>query len=196
MASRDHDRTDRILDAAVALAEQDGYEAVRLRDLAERAEVALGTVYRRFAGKEDILAAVLEREVSRLHEGLRHGGIAGATADERLNGFFAVATHALAARPKLAAAMLRAVASGDPALSGKITRYYDRMVDILVLVARGAPDGGPPTDEEALLARMLQNVWFGALVGWTGGLHDPDEVVRLVRAATQVVLAGLGAAGR
>jgi AcrR family transcriptional regulator len=191
MASRDHDRTDRILDAAVALAEHDGYEAVRLRDLAERADVALGTVYRRFSGKEDILAAVLEREVSRLHEGLATHGMPGESTQERLDAFFSMATATLAQRPKLASAMLRAVASGDPNLSATVTRYYDRMVDILVIVARGRPDLGPPTEDEALMARMLQNVWFGALVGWTGGLHEPDDVVRLVKAAARVVIAGL-----
>ena len=72
------DRTLRILSAAMELAERDGYEAVRLRDLAAKADVALGTVYKRFSSKEDILAAALELQVSRLHELIRSNPIEGA----------------------------------------------------------------------------------------------------------------------
>ena len=54
------ERSERIIQAAVELAERDGYDAVKLRELAERAGVALATVYRRFSCKEDILAVVKE----------------------------------------------------------------------------------------------------------------------------------------
>ena len=65
------DRTRRILETAITLAERDGYEAVRLRDVAAQAEVALGTVYRRFKSKEDILVAALELEVERIADSLQ-----------------------------------------------------------------------------------------------------------------------------
>ena len=45
------ERARRILDAAIELAEQGGFEAVRLRDVAAQANVALGTLYRRFRSK-------------------------------------------------------------------------------------------------------------------------------------------------
>ena len=54
------DRTRRIIETAIELAERDGFEAVRLRDVARLAKVALGTVYRRFQSKEDILVAALD----------------------------------------------------------------------------------------------------------------------------------------
>ena len=53
------DRARRIIDTAIELAERDGYAAVRLREVAARAEVALGTVYKRFASKEEILVAAM-----------------------------------------------------------------------------------------------------------------------------------------
>jgi AcrR family transcriptional regulator len=49
----------RIVDAAVELAESGGFEAVRLRDVAERSDVALGTLYEYFRSKEDILLLAL-----------------------------------------------------------------------------------------------------------------------------------------
>ena len=60
------ERARRIVDSAVELAEQGGFEAVRLRDVAAHAGVALGTLYRRFRSKEDLLvAARLDAEVER-----------------------------------------------------------------------------------------------------------------------------------
>ena len=41
--------------AAIELAERGGFEGVRLRDVAAHADVALGTLYRRFRSKEDLL---------------------------------------------------------------------------------------------------------------------------------------------
>lgn len=52
-------RRDRIIAAAMAaLAEQD-YEHIQMREVAERADVALGTLYRYFSSKEHVYAAVL-----------------------------------------------------------------------------------------------------------------------------------------
>ena len=51
-------RRRRVLDAAMALADEGGYEAVQMRDVAARADVALGTLYRYFSSKDQLLAAV------------------------------------------------------------------------------------------------------------------------------------------
>jgi AcrR family transcriptional regulator len=45
-------RRDRILDVAVALAEEGGFENVRQRDVAARAGVALGTLYKTSGAKK------------------------------------------------------------------------------------------------------------------------------------------------
>ena len=71
------DRTRRIIETAIRLAERDGYEAVRLRDVADQANVALGTVYRRFRSKQDILVVALEHETRQLIELTQPGRIIG-----------------------------------------------------------------------------------------------------------------------
>lgn len=185
------ERAQRIVIAAMEMAEQDGYDAVRLRDLAERAGVALGTVYRRFSCKEDILAAALELQVEQMRGAMQNSPWPGKTAEERLVSFFELATTTLAQRPKLAAAMLRTVASGVPELSEKVTRYHGRMTEIILGVYRGEWSEDLPSEEERTIAELLQNVWFAALVGWTGGIHTPDEVVEQVRSATRLLLRGI-----
>src|SRR5919108_352324 len=52
-------RRDRIVVAATELLAEVGYEAVQMRDVAERADVALGTLYRYFSSKEHLYAAAL-----------------------------------------------------------------------------------------------------------------------------------------
>ena len=51
-----------ILDAAVVEFERHGLRRVALEDVARRAGVSRTTIYRRFANKDDLVAAVVERE--------------------------------------------------------------------------------------------------------------------------------------
>jgi AcrR family transcriptional regulator len=55
----------------IALAERDGYEAATLEQVAERAEVAVSTVYRYFANKDAILLDPVERSIGALAGQLR-----------------------------------------------------------------------------------------------------------------------------
>ena len=55
------DRRKRILDVTLALASKGGYDAVQMRTVAERADVALGTLYRYFPSKIHLLVSGLAR---------------------------------------------------------------------------------------------------------------------------------------
>ncbi|MCH9668684.1 MAG: TetR/AcrR family transcriptional regulator [Actinomycetia bacterium] len=54
--------TEHILDAAVVEFERHGYRRVALDDVARRAGVSRTTIYRRFANKDELVGAVIERE--------------------------------------------------------------------------------------------------------------------------------------
>jgi AcrR family transcriptional regulator len=62
------DRTDRILKAASALFRTQGYDAVRIEDIAALAEVSTGTCYNYFSTKGDILLAIVSMEVEEVVE--------------------------------------------------------------------------------------------------------------------------------
>src|SRR5579862_4874341 len=64
------ERRKRILDATLALASKGGYDAVQMRTVAERADVALGTLYRYFPSKIHLLVAALTEEFEQLQEKL------------------------------------------------------------------------------------------------------------------------------
>lgn len=52
-------RRDRITEAVVAMLEETGPDSIQMRDVAERSGVALGTLYRYFPAKPQLLAAAM-----------------------------------------------------------------------------------------------------------------------------------------
>ncbi len=186
------ERAARIVETAISLAEKDGYDAVRLREVAAQARVALGTVYKRFASKEEILIAAVEREGEKLLARFQRVP-EGETATERVETFFRDATRRLLERPKLARAFLRAVAVGD-GMPGRLASLHAVITGLVVSAIRGEAIGsvrewGTSADEEArIVAAALQQIWFASLVGWASGHHDLEGVVLQVRRAAERML--------
>jgi AcrR family transcriptional regulator len=61
---RAHARPDELLDAALDEFIAKGFDAARIEDIARRAGLSKGAVYLYFTGKEDLLRALIEREVA------------------------------------------------------------------------------------------------------------------------------------
>ena len=178
-------RLRRIVDAASKLAEEGGFEAVRLRDVAEESGVALGTLYRYFRGKEDILVFLLAEEIDTLEQALAARPPEGDTPRERVGAVFGLTTRALTGRPHFARALLRAVSAGEPETTVKVAAFHLRVGKIVLDALRG----GEEADEDLRNAAIvLQQVWFAAIVGWTGGLHDPKAVLAQVDEAAKLLL--------
>jgi AcrR family transcriptional regulator len=188
-------RARRIVEIAVALAEKDGFAAVRMRDVAAQAGVALGTLYRRFRSKEEILVAALQIESMALEEIMREHAIPGETRHERLRHFFSVATHGLCAKPNLARALFRSIASGEDGVTEKVAAYHTIITRLITATMRGTrlDAGGEATEDEATVAFLLQHIWFATLVGWAGGLHDIDQIIEQVMAGADLLLRGMEA---
>src|SRR5579863_9458398 len=71
-----------ILDAAEAVFAERGFHGARIQDIAERARIAVGTVYNHFSDKDDVLSALLDERTEGLLAQVRAGG-AGAPAASR-----------------------------------------------------------------------------------------------------------------
>jgi len=189
------DRAKRIVETAVALAERDGYQAVRLRDVAATAQVALGTVYKRFASKEEILIAALEQESEKLLAKIGKKPVPGDDQIERIRFVFNSLTKGLLRRPNLAKALVRSLASGDPNITERVASFHALITALVMSALRGeaaddiAEWGGDADEKERTIASILQNVWFASFVGWAGGLHDASQVLADTDKATQLLLA-------
>jgi len=187
---RADERTRRILDAAVQLAEAGGFAAVRLRDVAQTSGVALGTVYKRFRSKEDLLLGVLTQELHELRTQIGDAPILGATPLLRVIGFFGFLTDFLCRRPNLARAVVRSAASGEQALSERLASFHAKLFELSFAALQGGAYRAP-TAGEAVMLSALQQVWFSALCGWAGSLYDRAEVVKQVAAAARLMTFGV-----
>jgi AcrR family transcriptional regulator len=81
------------------LAAEGGYDAVQMREVAARAEVALGTLYRYFASKDRLLVAAMDEQVGMMRQRLAERPPEGDTPAERVMEDLRRATRALQRRP-------------------------------------------------------------------------------------------------
>jgi AcrR family transcriptional regulator len=183
----------RILETAIELAEKGGYENVRLRDVAAQADVALGTLYKRFPSKESILIAALELEAEKLEKKWAKKPVDGDSALDRVIEFFNVASNTLFRKPNLGRAVLRALTSGDQELTGQVASFHQRMTTMIIAALRGEPATAmsEAKNSEQIVAFIMQQIWFSALVGWMGGLITKPMVLEQLRMTLTLLLRGL-----
>src|SRR6202140_3787792 len=101
------ERRKRILDATLALESKGGYDAVQMRTVAERADVALGTLYRYFPSKIHLLVSALGREFERIDAKNDRAAIGTGTPYQRLNQMISRLNRAMQRNPLLTEAMPR-----------------------------------------------------------------------------------------
>lgn len=188
-------RLRRIVDAAIALAETGGFEGVKLRDVADASGVALGTLYKYFRSKEDVLLFAVNEDSEQLLRVVAQRPPRGALASERLAELFARATRGLTRRPAFARAALRAIAASDASSAVQQAAFHLRMTRMIVAALRGeAPDVSTPlsvpsgTERERRIALVLQHVWFAALIGWASGLHPIGAVSQRMQETVGLLL--------
>src|ERR1700704_4018408 len=99
------ERRKRILDATLALASKGGYDAVQMRAVAERADVALGTLYRYFPSKIHLLVGALTMEMDQIQDKLDRKPIPGDTPADRVLHVLSRVTRNMQRDPMLTEAM-------------------------------------------------------------------------------------------
>jgi AcrR family transcriptional regulator len=188
-------RMRRIVDAAVSLAERGGFDAVRLRDVAEASGVALGTLYKYFRSKEEILLFAVNEDMERLEGVMHERPPRGETPTERLSEFFARATRGFVRRPDYAHAVLRSTALGQASTAVQQAGFHLRLSRMVVAALRGeAPPIQRPlaerlgSEREQRIALVLEHVWFACLLGWVSGLHPVKTVTERMRDTVSLLL--------
>jgi TetR/AcrR family transcriptional regulator, cholesterol catabolism regulator len=198
-----HQRRKRIIQAAAALASRGGVEAMQMRTVAERAGVALGTLYRYFPSKMDLVVAVVGEELDLLEGSLERRPPRSATAPRRAVEVLMRATRGLMREPELADALIRSLL-----LSDVTTDFGDRMVGLLLRAAAG-PDGDLPEGEgrdggrnggggddagdreRRVLLRALSSMWVMEMIEMLRGHTTNEEIQARLEVAADRLLAGL-----
>src|SRR5437773_3326284 len=114
------ERRQRILDATLALASKGGYDAVQMRTVAERADVALGTLYRYFPSKIHLLVSAMARELEGVRERTARVPGPGESPYHRLMLVLSRITKAMQRDPQLTEAMTRAFMFADASAAAEV----------------------------------------------------------------------------
>jgi AcrR family transcriptional regulator len=178
------DRRKRILDATLALASKGGYDAVQMRTVAERADVALGTLYRYFPSKIHLLVSGLAREFEQTQEKLERRPIPGDSPYERMLYVLGRITRSMQREPMLTEAMTRAFMFADPSAAAEVNAVARLMEQILT---RAMHDGEPSADDKAI-ARVIGDVWLSNLVAWVTRRASADDVSNHLELAARLLL--------
>jgi AcrR family transcriptional regulator len=177
-------RRQRVIAAAVELANQGGYDAVQMRDVATTAQVALGTIYRYFSSKDHLLAATLVEWLSDLQRRVTQRPAKGDTPADRVVDVVRRAVHNIERNPKLTAALITAVSASDPAIKDCQREVNDIMVDVLSRAMADDVDD----DLKVGVCRVLTHVWFSALIGWVNGWGTGVDPGQELEVATRLLL--------
>jgi AcrR family transcriptional regulator len=180
-------RRQRVIDAAMSLGLDGGYDAVQMRDVAARADVAMGTVYRYFTSKDHLLAATLVYWVEQLDVRIGQHPPQGDQPADRVLDVLDRALRAMGRQPRLVAAVFTSLSSPDTAAVG-----CQQQITLLMegIIARAM--GEPPVPDMPERARMIGHVWYSALVGWINGWSTMARVYDELAVSVRLLLpAGL-----
>lgn len=180
------ERRERILDATIALASEGGFDAVQMRAVAERSDVALGTLYRYFPSKIHLLVIALARRFERVEAALATGAIPGDTPADRVITVLRQTTRGLQEDPNLTEALTRAFMFADRSAAREI-HAVGRLLNRMLTHAM-SPDVEEATDDDIAIARVIGDVWLAALVAWVTGRSDAEKTAAHMERAVRLIL--------
>ena len=170
----------------MALASKGGYDAVQMRAVAEKADVALGTLYRYFPSKIHLLVSALVREFTRTVERLSRSPVPGETSYERMLYILRRTTRAMQRDPMLTEAMTRAFMFADPSAAAEVNAVA-RLLEQMFSLAMNA-DGTEPSADDSAIARVIGDVWLSNLVAWVTRRATTDDVSSHLELAARLLL--------
>ena len=187
------ERRRRILDATIALASGGGFDAVQMRAVAERADVALGTLYRYFPSKIHLLVSALARELERVRADLDRRPVPGDTPADRVMHVLGRTTRSLQRDPHLTEALTRAFMFADASVATEINVVGTQVVRMLTRAMREpgtvtAEEDAAPPELDVAVAKVIGDVWLASLVQWVTGRASPVDVSRSLDVAVRLLL--------
>lgn len=165
------ERRTRIMNATIALASKGGYEAVQMRAVADKADVALGTLYRYFPSKVHLLVSSLAEEFSQAHDKMHKAKIPGDTKRERLLFVVAKVTNNLQRNPQLTEAMTRAAMFADASVTAEVESVGHMMEDLFAIAY-----DDELTQHDRSVFRIIGDVWMSNLVAWVTHRASASDV--------------------
>ncbi|MFZ0667948.1 MAG: TetR/AcrR family transcriptional regulator [Acidimicrobiales bacterium] len=176
-------RRQRIVDAALELLGESDYGQIQVRDVAERATVALGTVYHYFPSKDHLFGEALVQWAATLRTGITRRPLAGQTPGARLEEVLHRSVRAFARHPQMAKLVSRFEVSEDPFATTVLEGLKSTTTEVYLDALRGM-------DPEIAVKtmRVAESVLDATLRGWSSGRLTTDEVYDALTEAVSLLV--------
>jgi TetR/AcrR family transcriptional regulator, fatty acid metabolism regulator protein len=180
-----------ILDAAVRVFAERGYEASRVADVAREAGVAYGLVYHYFGSKGAVLEAVFREAWGRLLAAVALAEESGGDAADQLALVVRIVFRAWRDDRDLVRVLVREV-TRSPHIQDELDEIGQAFTSLERIVARGQEAGTfRATLDPRLCAFMVYGALEEVLTGWVLG-QLPDDVGTVAAAEREVVATIIG----
>ncbi|HZJ26523.1 MAG TPA: TetR/AcrR family transcriptional regulator [Acidimicrobiia bacterium] len=183
LSAEQAERRDRVIQAAMELADAGGYDAVVMKTVAERSGVALATLYRWFASKDHLLTEVLLAWGSDLSADLADAPLIASDPVARVSGALRQIMVTAASRPRLAEAIVAAVLTVEPAVF-EAQNDFHTMVVAWIDIALG--DDDLPDREEVV--EVLELVCFSTIIGLVSGRDTAETAGDKLETAARLLI--------
>jgi AcrR family transcriptional regulator len=176
------ERRARIVRVALRMLERGEYEDIQMRDVAERAEVALGTVYRYFGSKEHLFAAVLVEWSDSLQNRVQRQPLVGDDVPAQLVDLVERVIDAFERLPQFFRLMIVIETTTDPYARA----LYEEFNGHTHLTFAQPLERLEPGDADAVL-HVLMAVLGGVMRAWAMGHMTTDEIRQRLRETIRLV---------
>lgn len=177
------ERRERIIAAGLALLRHQEHTHIQMRDVAEQADVALGTVYRYFQSKDHLFAEVLSAWARGLRINVERHPLRGTTNVERLTDVLHRSVRAFQTWPQLAKVAMALESSPDPFTQEISARNNGDNNTVFAEALHGLT-----LDEVSDVVRVAGAVLDLQLRQWVVGRHSIAEVYDRVERAVWMIL--------
>jgi AcrR family transcriptional regulator len=167
-----HGRYERVLQAATAMLALGGEETLQMKDLAQRAEVSLATLYRYFPSKDHVLLAISSSRYENALQRVAGEPPHGATVQERVTNHLLREFRAEQRDQQLTATLTRVLTDTRPDYRPVIYQLLQLHIKILQQVAVG---GSPISGEQHRRLAIVNDVFGAATRRWLAGVSSAAE---------------------
>ena len=184
-----------ILRTAEGLFAERGFLRVSMREIAEKAEFALGTLYRFFGGKQQLYEQMIDRKMEEFVELLSQGMASGTTPREKVRKFIETKLTFFSQNLDFLlvyfAENRAATLYGELALTQNLQARYDVLLETLTAIFdQGIATATFARANPRMLATALDGMTSALAFSWVGGISEASPS-KEIETASRVFLKGV-----
>jgi AcrR family transcriptional regulator len=186
LTAKQRARRERVIDAGLTLLESRDYDRIQVKDVAEAANVALGTIYHYFSSKDHLFAEVLLKWAASLRTNVARHPLSGTSPAEQLTDVLHRSVRAFQRRPQLARLIATLQLSADPFAVQVMARLSETTASIY-----GEVLGDIEPSIARAIVRVVEAVLAVNLGAWSNGRMPVNDVLAHLAEAVDLLFSPL-----